>query len=444
MRPPRDVAIHSIDAEGNGLGKDDRGLDWRIRGAPPGSVVKAVGRPKLGYRIGLVHPPPDGLTPPCPAVGMCGGCVWQELPIERQRAEKHAAVNRLIEELGGIDHGVVGEDAAYGWRNKVELSFGVDRFLAQDERDAERVGRWLGYHPPGRFDRIVDLAGCLLVEPTLDALYRRVRADVLASGFAFWDPRTHTGFFRHLGLRTGEEGVLVTLYTAPPDDEQAAWLAARAPHWGASGVCWVVSDGRADAAVGTLRAVLHGQPTVSTHLGAVVIQLSSSAFFQVNHAAAARLAGIVAEWVGAAPVLWDLYCGSGILGLACVGRVGRVYGIERNAASIEDARATANRNGIDATFVAGEVEKLVTTLPRPDAVIVDPPRAGLHPEALRVVGGLDADVLVYVACRPSSLARDGLALRTAGWTCTDRICVDIFPQTAHIEVITRWVRTSVC
>lgn len=444
MRPPRPIPIHALDTDGFGHGVDDRGLSWRIRGAPPGSVVWAVGRPKLGFRVGLHTPAPDAVPPLCPAFGLCGGCVWQELPLARQRAEKLAAVNRLLADLGGVDHGILGDDAAYGWRNKVELSFGVDRYLPEDDREGVRAGRWLGYHPPGRFDRIVDLAGCPLVEPAMDAVYRRVRADVYASGFAYWNPRDHTGFFRHLGLRRGDEGVLLSLFTTPADPAQAAFLAERAPHWGASGVCWYVSDRPADAALGTLHAVLHGRPTVTTRLGAVEVQLSPTAFFQVNRPGAALLAGVVADYLGPAEVLWDLYCGTGILGLACAAGVGRLYGIELNPASVEDARATALRNGVAATFVAGEVERLVGTLPRPDAVIVDPPRAGLHPEALRVVAGLDADVLVYVACKPQSLARDGLALQLAGWVCTDRVCVDLFPQTAHVEVVSRWVRSRPC
>jgi 23S rRNA (uracil1939-C5)-methyltransferase len=150
----------------------------------------------------------------------------------------------------------------------------------------------------------------------------------------------------------------------------------------------------------------------------------------------------VVEAAGAGGTLVDLYCGTGALGLACAARFDRVVGIDVNAASIADARQNAADNGVAAEFFAGEVERRVQELAigeRP-VVIVDPPRVGLHPDALAFVAGLDARVLVYVACRPSSLLRDGLALLAAGWRCTDRWAVDLFPQTGHVEVVSRWVR----
>jgi len=439
-RPPRTILVDAIDTEGNGLGFDDRGLRWTVRAAPPGARVKVVGRPKRGFRVAIEAPAPDALPAPCPAFGLCGGCVWQEVPLPRQRGEKELALDRLLGGLGGTVHPTLGEPEGYGWRNKAEFSFGVDRFLGDHERDAPRAGRWLGYHPVGHFDRIVDLAGCALVDPRLDAVYRAARADLLASPFAPWNPVTHEGFLRHLALRTGEEGVLAAIHTAPGDEHAADWLTRHAPRWGAVGVCWFEGAQKADAALGTLRAVLHGVPTVTARLGHLRFRLSPGTFFQVNVAAATRLADQVAAWVGRGARLWDLYCGGGALGLYCARQFDEVVGIERNAASIADAEANARENGIPARFHAGDVEALVHALPRPDAVIVDPPRAGLHPDALKVVAGLDADTLVYVACRASSLARDGLALHAAGWRLTDRVAVDLFPQTAHVEVASRWVR----
>ncbi len=143
-------------------------------------------------------------------------------------------------------------------------------------------------------------------------------------------------------------------------------------------------------------------------------------------------------------MLLDLYGGAGALGLALADRVGRVIGVDLNADAIADARQNAVANGVDATYLAGPCEKVVAdlALPQAPAVIVDPPRAGLHPDALRFVAGMDARVLVYVACRPTSLLRDGLALKAAGWTCTNRWGIDLFPQTCHVEVVARFVRST--
>ncbi|MDP2316018.1 MAG: 23S rRNA (uracil(1939)-C(5))-methyltransferase RlmD [Pseudomonadota bacterium] len=443
MRTPVPVTIDSFGPDGNGSGLDDKGRRWTVRGAAPGSVVAVVGRPKSGILLETLAPAEDAVEPRCAQFAVCGGCQWQHVPLERQRAEKAAALTKLLAPLGGVDHGIVGADA-YGYRNKVELSFGRLRYMAKAELDTgiTREGRFLGMHAPGRFDKVVDAPRCEIVSDAMNAVLARARADTLGSPWPLWDPVAHTGFWRHLGLREGRNGVLVMMFTASGDDEQAAWLAHHAPGWGAAGVLWYETDRPADAAIGTLRAVLHGQDHVVERLGGLTYRLSPTAFFQVNPAGAELLCATVAQAAGTGSTLVDLYCGTGALGLACAKGFDRVVGIDVNVASIADAQANAAANGVDATFLAGEVEKRVTELAMGDrpVVIVDPPRVGLHPGALAFVAGLDAKALVYVACRPTSLLRDGLALMEAGWRCTDRWVVDLFPQTGHVEVVSRWER----
>lgn len=463
-RAPISVKIEGLGPDLRGWGVDDRGRRWSIRNGPPGGTVLAVGKPKNGIRFGLVSPAEDAVAPRCALFGTCGGCQLQEVPLDRQRREKHAALAALLEPLGGVDHGIVGPPAAYGWRTKLELGFGAVRYLSAAERaegddapegDDEReqlklrgAGRWLGFHAPGRYDKIVDAPRCEIASEAVNRVIAAVRRDLATApeGWPCWDARTFQGFFRHLVLREGADGrVLAAIYTGPGDDEQAAWLATKAPGWGADAVLWFESTSTADAAIGTLRATLVGEPTVVEALGGVTFRLSPTAFFQVNRAGAELLVAQVRRWLVDAGVrtLWDLYCGTGAIGLACAGDVDAVVGVEANAEAVEDARRTAVENGIaHATFLAGEVEKVCDALTpaRPLGVVVDPPRAGLHPRALGFVAGLDAEVLVYVACRPASLLRDGLLLREAGWVCTDRLAVDLFPQTAHVEVVSRWVR----
>lgn len=447
VRAPVVVHIDSLGPDGAGSGTDHKGRRWNVRGAAPGSVVAVGGRPKAGILLETIEAAPDAVAPRCAQFGVCGGCTLQHVPVERQRAEKAAALAKLLAPLGGVDHGILGA-GPYGYRNKVELTYGRTRYMSKAELDTgvPRDGRYLGMHAPGRFDRIVDAPRCELVSDAMNAVLARVRADTLATPWDLWDPVGHTGFWRHLALREGRNGVLVGLYTTTGTDEQAAWLAEHAPRWGAAGVLWFETNRAADAAIGDLRAVLHGEDHVVERLAGLTYRLSPSAFFQVNPEGAEVLCSVVAE--AAAPgdarggTLVDLYCGTGALGLACASRFENVVGIDVNPASIEDARVNAARNGVAATFLAGEVEKRVRELTIGDkpVVIVDPPRVGLHPDALAFVAGLDARALVYVACRPSSLLRDGLALIAAGWRCTDRWAVDLFPQTGHVEVVSRWER----
>lgn len=447
MRNPVPISIDSFGPEGSGSGLDPNGKRWNVRGGAPGSLVAVGGKPKSGILLEVLSPAPDAIAPRCAQFGVCGGCQWQHMPLERQRAEKAAALTRLLAPLGGVDHGMVGA-GPYGYRNKVELSYGRLRYMAKAELETgiTREGRFLGMHAPGRFDKVVDAPRCEIMSDAMNTVLARVRADTLGTPWPLWDPVAHTGFWRHVGLREGRNGVLVLLFTTTGDQEQAAWLAAHAPDWGAAGVLWYETDRPADAAIGALRAVLHGQDHVVEQLGGLTYRLSPTAFFQVNPAGAELLCAAVVEAAGSGSTLVDLYCGTGALGLACAKSFDRVVGIDVNEASIADAQANAAANGVDATFLAGEVEKRVAELTaltdaaaRP-VVIVDPPRVGLHPAALAFVAGLDAQALIYVACKPSSLLRDGLALMAAGWRCTDRWAVDLFPQTGHVEVVSRWER----
>ncbi len=474
-RTPREVVIDRIDAKGRGEGKDEGGRSWAIRGAPVGATVLAAGRNFDGVRLATVRPADDAVSPPCPVFGVCGGCQWQEMPVGRQREEKARMLGRMLGELAGTDHGMLHAGPEYGYRNKIELTFGTARYLLADELNTEigRIGRWLGFHAPGRYDRIVDAPACALASPAINAVYQRIRADIMASDLPFWDADAHIGFFRNLVLRSGDlskattsllihpQGqVLVAVYTAPGDDAQAAWLREKAPRWGATCVGWFENAGPADAVGGELREVLvGGELAITDGISGLVFRLSPTAFFQANAIAAEEMVRVVREYLALdrpsssdsrPTVLWDLYCGAGLLGLACAASFDEVVGIETVAAAVADAEANAVANAVhNARFVAGNVEHLVADLlatTPPDAVIVDPPRNGLHPDALAVLTrlarpstGHAPPVLVYVACKPTSLLRDGRALIAAGWTCTDRVAIDLFPQTAHVEVVSRWI-----
>jgi 23S rRNA (uracil1939-C5)-methyltransferase len=453
-----EVTVDGLDADGLAVGADARGRRWTIRGAIPGQRVLAGGRPKAGALMGVVEPAIGAVPPRCAQFGTCGGCLYQPMPRPAQQAAKAAALAELLAPLGAAARAPVGTaDAGYGYRNRLELSFGGERFLTRDEQAREkagepvqRTGRFLGFHGAGRFDRVVDVPDCAIADPALNQVLARLRADVLASPFPMWHAREHTGFWRHAGLRLGEEGVLVLIYTAPGSEAEAAWLAARAPTWGATAVLWYTTDRVADAAVGELRAVLHGEPRLAVRLGGVPLRLSPLAFFQVNPGGADRMVDILRADLGAGGLLLDLYCGVGALGLALHAGFDAVAGVDLVAEGVDEAMRNAAALGVRADYRAGRAEQVLPALLTDHgvgagregrlAVLVDPPRSGLHPDALRTLAGLHADVLVYVACRPTSLARDGAALLAAGWRCTHYTPVDLFPHTAHVEVVARFVR----
>ena len=449
---PIDLEVSRLGAKGCGVGEHE-GRTVMVRGAPPGALVRV--RPfkrKKGVvharRLEMLREPPEAVVPRCESFGLCGGCTLQELPLQSQRAAREEHVRAILEPLDGVRwQGVRGTEAAYGYRNKVELTFGASRFLSEDDHEAGLPidGRFLGFHAPGRFDRVVEAARCELVSEGLNKVISCVQAFLLESEFEPWNPRQHTGFWRHLVLRESTLGErLVVFYTAPPEDEVAALgeiqaLADSLPE--VSGVCWYVNERVADAAIGSCRAVLRGREWIEEELGSLRLRLGVQSFFQTNTPGAEVLYQVVGEAVGRGDRLLDLYSGIGSIGLFLADRFKEVVGVEIVEPAVEDARENAKRNGIEhARFISGPVEEVAEGLVA-DALVVDPPRAGLHPKASRWLADLEvATTLVYVACNPASLARDREILEAGGWRLEDVWCVDLFPQTGHMEAVGRFVR----
>jgi 23S rRNA (uracil1939-C5)-methyltransferase len=449
---PFELTIERLGRKGLGMGEHN-GKPWGVRFAPPGAVVEVrpAGRRRklrLGRRLRMITPPPGGVTPRCGQFGRCGGCGLQELPLAVQRGHKHIQLQAILAPLDGVRvRDITGAPAAYAYRNKVELTYGVKRYLDDEAFAAGDPfgGRFLGFHAPERFDRIVETPRCELVSEGLNEVIAAAQAHLASSELEPWDARNHTGFWRHLVLRetvTGER--LVTLYSAPPPDGADALVQAWADALpDVTGVVWMVNPGTGDAAIGERRAVLRGRPWIEERLGPLRFQLSPTSFFQTNTPGAVVLYDLVAEAAGAGTRLLDLYCGTGTIALWLAANFDEVVGIELNAEAVEDARENAVKNGVSGTrFEAGPVEDIATGLTA-DVVVVDPPRSGLHPRVAKWLAGLTtADRLVYVACQPRSLERDRVLLEAGGWRMTDLWTVDMFPQTGHCEAVARFVKDS--
>lgn len=463
---PFEVEITHLGKGGAGVGLAPDGKPVRVRPAPPGSRVAVVpsGRKKgtwIARRIARIRPPVEGVEPPCEAFGVCGGCTLQELGLEAQRRHKVVAARSDIEAAWGHPipaevrvHPIRGTASGLHTRNKVELSFGTRRFLRESEHRAGAPieGRWLGFHAPGRFDRVADTERCWLISEGANALFTALRQAVLVEDEQpLWDARAHTGVWRHALLRqgrnTGEH--LVALYTTSSADDRAIERVAEALHAvqlpdgeRLVGLLHVINDGVADVARGELRRTW-GRGYLVEHLMGVDFDLSPQSFFQTTTEGAEVLYQAVGEAIGQRRShLLDLYCGIGSIGLVLADRAERITGIEEVAAAVDDARKNAERAGISASYTAARVEDALDVFEGvADAVaVVDPPRVGLHPKVARRLARWSGDTLVYVACKPASLGRDAAILAEGGWRLTELWPVDLFPQTGHLEVVARFVR----
>lgn len=474
--PPFEVTIDRIGKKGMGWGVAPDGLPVMVKPGPPGATLLVAPQGKKrgawkGRRVELLTPPPDYIEPPCPVFGLCGGCVLQEIPLEAQRRAKMDYALGCVAEPLGVDpaqlgqevviHPVRGAQESYHYRNKVELSFGNRRMLSQEAFDAGALidGRFLGFHAPGRFDRIADAERCWLMPEEANALLSVLREHTLAEdALSCWDAREHTGFWRHVMIRhaVATNELLLILYTSPATQEvevQAveglakALMEAPLPNEATLvGVRWLENDKVADVAQGVLRQQW-GREWIEERLGETCFRIAAPTFFQVTKAGAEILYDTIGEALGeASGTLYDLYCGIGSIGLYLASSFERIVGVEEVEASVVAARENAAANDIEgASFYASKMEDMLEVLSGQEerrALVVDPPRAGLHPRVARALATTSADVLVYVACEPASLGRDIPLLREGGWELRQLWVVDLFPQTGHVEMVAQFLRPS--
>lgn len=462
---PFETEIESLGPRGVGLGTAPDGRTVAVRGAPPGSriFVQPAGLRKgrwNGRRKAMIRPPADYAPPACPQFGLCGGCTLQELSLDGQAREKHAMALRDVHAARGegtpfTAHPTRHAGAAYAYRNKVELSFGPTRYLseADHERNLPLDGKFLGFHAPGRFDRVVDTPHCALISEPMNALLQTTREVALAaSAPAPWDQRAHEGFLRHLVLREGQQTgeLLVVVHTSRVDHQpfmeqlaEALMATALPSTHRVVGVVWRVHEGVSDVATGPIEQVW-GTPSLQERLGPITYTLSPDTFFQTNTPGALVLYDTIAAALPeTTATLVDLYCGVGAIGLYLADRCERLWGFEVVERAIVNARETAEAHGIThATFEAGKVEACldqIAALPGPRAIIVDPPRAGLHPSVARMLAQASGEVLIYVACKPGSLGRDAAILESGRWQLESTWTVDLFPQTGHVEMVARFI-----
>jgi 23S rRNA (uracil1939-C5)-methyltransferase len=337
---------------------------------------------------------------------------------------------------------IIGMDHPWRYRNKVEFSVG--------ERDGQLV---VGFHPPGRWDRVLPLLECHLLPETTEAVRTTVEEWLRAAGLTPWNPRALTGYARHLAVRearaTGE--VLVNLVTAPGDlpDVEGLVQLLRTRHPQVVGILHSTNSGTADVATGMPHQTLWGRPYLNERLGDLSLKISADAFFQTNthmaeilYATAAADAGLTGT-----EVVWDLYSGIGSIALYLARSARAVLGIELVDSAVRDAHTNAEINGIttatwlkgDARVVLKEVlegsRRLPADVGRPDVVVVDPPRGGLAHKVIARVAAAEPKRVIYVSCNPSTMAPNITLFQEAGYRLRRVTPIDMFPHTPHIEAV---------
>ncbi|MEZ5076629.1 MAG: 23S rRNA (uracil(1939)-C(5))-methyltransferase RlmD [Solirubrobacterales bacterium] len=438
VRGPRrgdllEVEIESLAFGGRGVARRD-GLVVFVAGGLPGDLVRAeVTKGKKRFAearaVELLRPGADRVADRCVHGGEpCPGAPWQGLPYERQLSEKAAQVDEALRRIGDLDgfelEEIVGAEETWGYRNKLEYSFGeVAGELA------------LGFHVRGRWDLIVDVDDCMLASEAGNAARNEVRDWARLEAIPPYDAVARRGVLRNLAVREGRRtGQIQTRLVTSP---------ARFPRPPVDLHTVIEGDtGGTDGPTGAL-----GEERLREVLCGLQLEMSHGAFFQTNTEMAERLYTVAAEYAGLSgrERVFDLYCGIGTIGLTLAGGAGEVWGLEIVPEAIADAEANAKRNGIgNARFLAANartgVRPLLEQAGKPDVVVIDPPRAGLSQKIVRRVLECEAEKIVYVSCNPTTLAPNAAQLVESGYKLVRVKPVDMFPQTPHIECVALFER----
>ena len=422
---------------------DIEGQKVIVKNALEGQVVRfsinKKRRDKVeGRLLEVIEPSPLEQPAACKHFGICGGCRYQNLSYEQQLDLKKRQVEELIEKNGlSFDiENIYGSPITEGYRNKMEFTFG------DEEKDGPLT---LGMNKKNSFYDIVTLDDCRIVDPDFNVLLQAILKYFKEKGETYFHKIRHEGFLRHLVMRrsvkTGD--ILINLVTTTQsqldESEFVNMILAQKIDGKVVGILHTLNDNLADVVQSDETKTLYGQDYFYEYLYNMRFKISPFSFFQTNTLGAEVLYDKVREYVGETKdkLIYDLYTGTGTIAQMLASVASKVVGVEIVEEAVEAAKKNAVDNHLDnCEFIAGDVLKVVDNLTKkPDILVLDPPRDGIHPKALTKIINFNVDEMVYVSCKPTSLMRDLLVFREAGYEVKRACLVDMFPGTVHVETV---------
>jgi len=453
------VLVQDYAAEGKSLARVDGKVVF-IEGAVPGDVVDVqLSKNKAdwaeGHTIHIHSLSSDRVTPFCEHFGVCGGCQWQMLPYEKQLFYKQKQVTDNLTRIAKINlpeiAPIIGADFTREYRNKMEYTFATRKYIPTEEfrrMKAERVDfnnqpGAAGFHVRGFFDKVVEIDRCHLQEEPTNLIRKAVAAYVLANELPFYNIKSHEGWIRNLLVRSSTTGeLMVNMVIAYEDKEHRIALLDQLlksfPE--ITTLLYTINSKRNDSLHDQEPIVYHGKGYIIEKLEDLSFKISPKSFFQTNTKQAEKLYAVTRAFaeLNGNQLVYDLYCGTGSIGLFVSKYAKKLIGVEMVADAIEDAKENAALNGVNhASFFAGDVidicdDAFFLEHGKADVVITDPPRAGMHEKLVRKLLEIAAPTVVYVRCNPANKTRD-LSMLSENYQVTKIQPVDMFPHTLHIE-----------
>jgi 23S rRNA (uracil1939-C5)-methyltransferase len=449
-----EVEIEDIAFGGRGLAKLD-GMAVFVDQAIPGDrVIIRIFKKKKNYAearvVELIESSPFRVNAPCEYSGFCGGCKWQFLDYDQQLIYKRKHVLDSLEHIGLIKnadvHSTIPSETKFGYRNKMEFSCADRRWLLPAELNRPEIDRGfaLGLHVPGTFHKVIDTRACLLQPDLGNELLNYVRGYIRASGAPVYGLRSQTGFWRFVVLRhsVAYDQWMVNIVTAHEDHETmralAEGLVEKFPQ--VVSVINNVTSRKSSVAIGEIEHVLAGSATISDKIGNFEFDISANSFFQTNSRGAEVLFDTVKKYAGLTGTesVLDLYSGTGTIPITLSGFCKTVTGIEIIDSAVADAEKNCRNNAVsNCSFIKGDIRQCLPRIAqKPDLLIIDPPRSGMHKDVVRQVLQMGVDRIVYVSCNPGTMARD-LGMMQDLYRLVEVQPVDMFPHTYHIEAVAK-------
>lgn len=468
------VEVTGVAAEGKALARmklrdaDESPIVIFIPYAAPGDIVDLkIDKKKRSYAeahiLRIVSPSPLRTEARCSSFGTCGGCKWQHLPYNEQLKYKRQQVADALERIAKVElpeiPETLGSECEWGYRNKMEYTFSDKRWRSWEDirsgKEFNDSGNALGFHIPGAFDKVLHIDRCHLQDEKGDEIRNFIYDFAESKGYSFYNIKNNTGLLRTLMLRIASTGQIMVCLTFGEDSKDAITdilTAVRDRFPEITSLLYVVNKKLNDSIADQQVISFSGPEYIEEEMEGLKFRINAKSFYQTNSLQAYELYKVARSFAGldpdmdntadAKPLVYDLYTGTGTIANFVARQARQVVGIEYVEEAIADAKLNAEVNGLDNTlFYAGDMKDILTDEfvrqhGTPDVMIVDPPRAGMHEDVVKVILNADPKVIVYVSCNPATQARD-IALLDAKYRVTAVQPVDMFPHTHHVENVVR-------
>ncbi len=459
------VAVTGFGAEGKAIAKLNNVVVF-VNGGIPGDVanirIRKTKRKFLEADLEqLAYASPERETPFCSHFGTCGGCKWQHLAYEKQLFYKQQQVSDSIERIGKVRPNeyqlldIIGSEYTAFYRNKLEFTFTSRRWLTKEQIDTQEELKGLeglGFHVPGFFDKVLDVEKCWLQPDPMNQIRLAVRQFALENSLSFFDFKNNEGLLRNLIIRNTSDGkfMVCPIFNQNKKSDIKKLLNFIKDSFAEVVSLWYFVNNKPNTSLNDLQPLHYwGDYALVEKMEDLSFSVGPKSFFQTNPKQALKLYTVAREMAALSgeELVYDLYTGTGTIAIFVARRAKKVVGVEYVEEAVEHARLNAANNGVEnSVFVAGDMAKIFTAdlyaqHGKPDVIITDPPRAGMHPKVVGAINQSGAKRLVYVSCNPATQARD-IELMSEFYRLEKVQPVDMFPHTHHVESVALLVRRS--